>query len=140
MPYKSITVALAGKENEASVIRETIRLARIAEAELTVLHVNDPHAGEHSMMMHSEPLVTEQDLRTQLRDLGFETEAETVRVIIITGSSYPKEIARATRDADLLVIGHRQKDTFLHALIHSVDKHIVDLVNCPILILPREQE
>ncbi|MFQ5570253.1 MAG: universal stress protein [Rhodothermales bacterium] len=138
MPYNRIVVALAGKEDEKSVIDEAVRLASKLEAELTVLHVNDRHAGEVSMMMDSEPLISEDFLRSLFRQQGYERLADDIEVMIVVGSSYPKEIARATQEFDLLVIGHRRRHGFLAAFIDSVDKHMMDLVSCPVLIVPRQ--
>ena len=140
MPYQHVLLALAGKEDEESVIREAVRLTAQLGARLTVLHVNAPTAGKTTMMMNAEPLLGEEDLRAQFRTLGYEHVADEAAVRIVAGASYPKEIAAASRDADLLVIGHRQRHGFLHAFIDTVDKHVTDLVSCPILVVPRWQE
>ncbi|NIR47869.1 universal stress protein, partial [candidate division KSB1 bacterium] len=78
----------------------------------------------------------EKDVREQFRNLGYEQEADEIEVHIAKGSSYPNEIAKATEDAHLLVIGHRCKNRFLSAFIDSVDKRVADLVSCPVLLVP----
>ncbi len=138
MPFDNVLVALAGMEDEENVIHETVRLVRALDAQLTVLHINDPKAGKVSMMMESHRLVKEEDLRTQFRNLGYNTTADNLRFNIITGTSLPKVIAKATEGVDLLVIGHRRKNRFLAAFADSADKHLADLVNCPVLIVPRK--
>ena len=57
----------------------------------------------------------------------------------VTGESYPREIARATTGADLLVIGHCHRNSFLAAFMDSIDERIPNLVNCPVLIVPRSK-
>ena len=138
MPFDNILVALAGMEDEDNVIHETVRLVRALDAQLTVLHVNDPKAGKVSMMMETSRLVNEEDLRNQFRKLGYNTTADNLKFNIITGVSLPKVIAGATEGMDLLVIGHRRKNRFLAAFADSADKHLADLVNCPVLIVPRK--
>ncbi len=137
MPFDSILVALAGMDDEENVIHETVRLAKALGAEVTVLHVNDPKAGKVSMMMETERMVTEEALRDQFRKLGYDATASMLKFNIVTGTSLPRAIARATQDVDLLVIGHRRKNRFLAAFADSADKHLTDLVNCPVLIVPR---
>ncbi len=137
MPFDSILVALACMDDEENVIHETVRMAKALNAELTVLHVNDPKAGQVSMMMETERMVTEEALRDQFRKLGYDTTASMLMFNIVTGSSLPRAIAGATQNVDLLVIGHRRKNRFLAAFADSADKHLADLVNCPVLIVPR---
>ncbi len=137
MPFDSILVALAGMDDEENVIHETVRLAKALGAELTVLHVNDPKAGQVSMMMETERMVTEEALRDQFRKLGYDATASMLKFNIVTGPSLPRAIAGATQNVDLLVIGHRRKNRFLAAFADSADKHLADLVSCPVLIVPR---
>lgn len=137
MPFDSILVALAGMDDEENVIHETVRLAEALDAELTVLHVNDPKAGKVSMMMETQRMVTEEALRDQFRKLGYDTTASRLKFNIVTGTSLPKAIAESTQDVDLLVIGHRRKNRFLAAFADAADKHLTDLVGCPVLIVPR---
>ena len=138
MPFDNVLVALAGMADEENVIHETVRLVRALNAQLTVLHVNNPKAGKVSMMMETERLVKEEDLTNQFRTLGYNTTADNLKFNIVTGTSLPKAIANATEGMDLLVIGHRRKNRFLAAFADSADKHLSDLVNCPILIVPRQ--
>ena len=137
MPFDSIVVALAGMDDEENVIHETVRLAKALSAEVTVLHVNDPKAGKVSMMMETQRLVTEEALRDQFRKLGYDTTASMLKFNIVTGTSLPRAIAGATHNVDLLVIGHRRKNRFLAAFADSADKHLANLVGCPVLIVPR---
>ena len=138
MPFDNILVALAGMDDEENVIHETVRLVRALESQLTVLHVNDPKAGKVSMMMETQRLVEEEDMRSRFRDLGYNVTADNLKFNIVTGVSLPKVIAEATKGMDLLVIGHRRKNRFLAAFADSADKRLADLVACPVLIVPRK--
>ncbi len=136
MPYKQILVSLDCAEEEKNVIHEAVRLAATCKAKLLALHVNDPGAGKAHMMMGGLPRKTEDDLRSQFRNLGYEKEAGEINVMIVEGENYPKEIAKASKDVDLLVLGHFHKNRLLAAFIDSVDERVTDLASCPILIVP----
>jgi nucleotide-binding universal stress UspA family protein len=138
MSYRQIVVALAGQSDEESVIHEAVRLANVAGAEIRVLHVNDPAAGKVTMMMDAERLVDEEHFRRQFAELGYGDLSRTMAVDVRTSAHLPREIATATEGADLLVIGHRRKHRFLAALA-AADKHLADMVTCPVLIVPREE-
>ena len=139
MAYEKIVVALAGERDERSVVHEAVRLAGAVNAHLTVLHVNDPAAGKTTMMMEAEPLVTESDIQKMFVDLGYLDQASKMKVDVRIGASLPKEIASATEGSDLLDIGHRRKNRFLAALADAADKHLADMVSCPVLIVPRSE-
>lgn len=49
MNYKNIMVGLCGRGDESAVILEAIKIAN--GGHITFIHINDPHAGEMSMMM-----------------------------------------------------------------------------------------
>lgn len=137
MPYKKILIALDCTEDENNVIHEAIRLTTTLNAELSAFHVNDRAAGKAHMMMDTLPLISQNDIREQFRKLGYEKEAKELKVTLVESSSYPKEIAKATEDVDLLIIGHRHKNQFLATLIDSVDERVADLVSCPVLVVPK---
>ena len=136
MPYKTILISLEGKEEENSVIHEAIRVASILDAELMVIHVNDPGAGKAHMVMGLLPLKTEDDLKNQFRSLGYETIADKIKIMIVEGTNYPSEIAKASENVDLLVTGHHHKNRLFAVLIDSIDERVSDLVSCPMLVVP----
>ena len=137
MPYKKILIALDGTDEENNVINEAIRLAETLNADLSAFHVNDPAAGKAHMMMDTLPLVSEEDIREQFRKAGYEKEANEIKITLTESDSYAKEIAKATENIDLLVIGHHPQNAFLAALIDSVDERVADLVSCPVLVVPK---
>ena len=64
-------IALSGRGDEEDVIGEAVKIAQASDAQLTAVHVNDPHAGEMSMMMESPgPRLEEKDIRDRFRKNG----------------------------------------------------------------------
>lgn len=136
MPYKNLVLSLNCTEDEKNVVDETVELASVLKAEITVIHVNDPAAGKTHMFMDSMPRVTEKEIRELFRQFGHAKEAETIHIRLIESEFYSREIARATRDADLLIMGHHPKNAFLAALTDSTDERVADMISCPMLIVP----
>lgn len=137
MHYKNILLALEGKQDESKVIKEAVELSEAMDASLSVIHVNDPAAGKPHMMMDAPKAVHEDDIRNQIRDAGYSDQTEKVNIKILEGEHYPDKIAEATKNHDLLVLGHSHKNKFLAALIDSIDERVADIADCPVLIVPK---
>ena len=139
MNYTRIMVALAGRGDEGDVIREAVKIARASGAHLLAVHVNDPHAGEMSMMMDSPgPRLEEEDIRKRFKASGLEQEAESVEVRILESDNISQMLAEQTEEVDLLVLGHRKMSTFKSRLMDSIDEGIVNHAQCPVLVVPKE--
>ena len=137
MPFNNIAVALAGKDNEIPVIDEAVRITITLKAKLCVLHVNDLHAGEISMMMDSSKKYTKNDFTKMFHDAGHEEIAKRIEVKIAKNSSISKGIAELTTDCDLLILGHNKMSKVKQSLMDSIDEVIVNVSNCPVLIIPK---
>ena len=88
MLYNNIAVALSGKDDCIPVLNEAVRIMKEQKSKLRIVHVNEPHAGETSMMMASEKLFSEKDFH-KANSAGslvllFETiESSTTTVLIL---------------------------------------------------------
>lgn len=139
MSYKRIMLALSGRGDEGVVIDEAVRFANTFNVQLVVVHVNDPHDSEMSMLMDSTGhRFTASEIRDLFRSLGHEEIANRLEVRILEGEVIHKEISKASHDADLLVLGHRKMSSFKERFFDSVDEGIVNHVNCPVLIVPKD--
>lgn len=136
MSYKNLLLSLNGTEDEKNAVEEAVKLAKFLQAEITVIHVNDPAAGKTHMLMDSMPLVTEKEIQELFQKFGYAEEAKSIHIRLIESESYAREIALATRGADLLIMGHHPKNAFLAALTDSTDERVADLISCPMLIVP----
>jgi len=137
MPFRKIVLALACKDDEGKVIKTAMELSRRLDAELSVLHVDDEHAGEPSMMMDSPPEHDPEDVREQLRKAGFEKEAGEIEVRVVKGESYITFISEASSAADLLVMGHSHRNRFLEALSKTLDEKVANISGCPVIVVPK---
>jgi len=137
MEYERIVVALAGKENEDVVIRHAIELTRQLGTKLSVLHVQHPGVQKPHMKMDAPDAASEEDLRQLVRDAGHVPEADSLEVNIVKGDPYHESIAEATRGADLMIVGHSQRNAFVAALMNSVDERVANVADCPVVIVPK---
>lgn len=138
MHYNTIMMALTMRSDEKAVISEAIRMAEACKAKLIAVHVNEHHAGEMSMMMDTVgPKVNEQDVRSRIKDYGYEQMADKIEVRILTDNHVAKAIARESSNVDLLILGHRKMNTFKAKFFDSIDEGIVNNVQCPILIISK---
>ncbi|NHZ85024.1 MAG: universal stress protein [Planctomycetia bacterium] len=137
MPYKNIAIALAGKDDEIPVIDEAVRLSINLKAKLCIIHVNDLHAGDISMMMDSPKEYIKDDFIKMFHDAGHEEIAKRIKVKIIKNSSVSKGIAELISDCDLLIMGHDKMGKVKEVLTDSIDEVVVNVSNCPVLIIPK---
>ena len=138
MNYTSIIVALVGRGDEGDVITEAVKVVRASGAQLIAIPINDPHAGEMSMMMdNSGPRLEEEDIRERFRVNGFKKEAESIEVRILKSDKISQALAEQTAGVDLLVLGHRKMSTFKSRLMDSVDEGIVNHAQCPVLVVQK---
>lgn len=134
---KNIYLALEVDGSEKPVIEQAIQFSEKVGGTLTILHVNDLHAGEMSMMMDAPKKVDEGNIREQLNAFGFNELSQNINIIIIASESIPQAIADACTEADLLVLGHKRMSTFKSNLFDSIDEGIVNHVNCPVLVIQK---
>ena len=136
MPYKNIAVALAGRDDEIPMIDEAVRLAITLKAKLCVLHVNEPHSGEISMMVDSPKKYDKEDFVKMFTNAGHEEIAKMINVKILEHAVVSKGIAELASDCDLLILGHDHMGKMKELLTDSIDEVIVNISNCPVLIIP----
>ncbi len=138
MSYKNIVLALCGRGDEGKVIKEAFNLKDQLNADLSIVHVNDPHAGEMSMMMDSPKIITEDDIKERLVVNGFEKEADSILIRIVEGENVAKVIKEAASGANMLILGHRKRSAFKDQFFDSVDEGIVNRVECPVVVVPKD--
>jgi len=138
MPFKSIVVALNGIEEEDIVINKAMKMANVLNASITVVHINDTDAGKVHMMMDYFPKVTVEDLKERIKVNGFEDMLPSIEFKILVDDNPTEGIITATKDKELLVMGHHKKNFVLSLLTIGTDKTVSNNVKCPLLIIPMD--
>ena len=136
--YNKIMVSLIGDGSEQPVIEQAVNIANDLKANLVVIHVNEPHAGEMSMMMDSPKKVTADKIQDQIKEYGYESILGKLEFIIAEGESIAKMIEHHCKDFDLLIVGHRKMSEFKANFMDSVDEGITNIVACPVLVVQKD--
>ncbi|MBT3449758.1 MAG: universal stress protein [Bacteroidetes Order II. Incertae sedis bacterium] len=137
-PVGKIVLVLSGPKVHARVLHEAVRLSTLLDAKLYAVHMRSPKAGNPSMMMEPLPAYTEEDIRLHFSTRGYEELAKTVPVRIFDSTNFPKLLAKITEEADLLIMGHKQRNRILAFLNpQSVKLQIADVVSCPVMVVPK---
>ncbi len=133
-----IMVSLLGSDDEGVVVDQAVFFAEKFEASLVAIHVNDPHAGEMSMMMDSPgPKITEDIIKDMFKEHGYEHWLDKLEIRLPEGEIVSKTIAEHAQDIGLLVLGHRKMSTFKASFMDSVDEGIANLVPCPVVVVQK---
>ena len=136
MLYNKIFLSLACEEDESNAIEESMRIVSALGSKLTVVHINDPAAGHAHMMMDTLPKVTADDMIGLFVKAGFGRQVYEIEFRLIEDESYARAIATATREADLLIMGHHPKNMLMALLTDGTDERVADLIQCPVLLVP----
>lgn len=136
MEYKNLLVAISCSDADVKVLTQAAVLSQALDASITLIHVNDPHAGKVHAMMDSIPRNDKDDIRKHLDNLGFDSLANSVNVIAAEGQHYPEVIAAAAADFDMLIIGHRRKSKMMASLTDSTDERVADLAHNCVMLVP----
>lgn len=136
MLFKNIFLSLAGQEDESWLIAESMRIVSALEANLTVIHINDPNAGMGHMMPDTYPKITREEMVNEFIKAGFGSFVDKITFRLLEGKPFSRAIAKGTRDADLLIMGHHQRNALKGLLLHGTDEKVADQIQCPVLLVP----
>lgn len=138
--YKKILVPVDGSDNSRLALKHAVKLAEIANADLTVLHV---------MYLPSQMEKYAKKMATSMQEWAEEHAAEIfnsfkddyagyakVREKVTWGESVHK-IAEEAHDGeyDLIVIGSRGMGGVKTLVMGSVSRGVVNSCKCPVLII-----
>ena len=130
---RRIACAVDQSEHSAALLRRTLVLASLHDAEVTVLHVTDrPRLQPGSVQRTAEDLFS--NLRRLTQSL---IERGSVRWVLAHGNP-ATEVARYVRSAhaDLVVLG-RSSSRPATGMVGTVAEAVLRGAICPILVMPR---
>ncbi|MBL3568092.1 universal stress protein UspA [Rhodovulum sulfidophilum] len=144
--FNSILVPYDGSAGAERALRQAVALARLCDAQLSVLTVFRHHSmleASLSMVRKDEPGPLDDAMRGHAREvadyakrLAREAGAEGTRAFIKAGPP-ARTIIRFAREHgnDLIVIGSRGLGSVENYLLGSVSHKVTGLADCPVLVV-----
>ena len=136
--YQNIMIALEADGSEKSVVEHAVLLAEQLQSKLSIIHVNDLHAGSMSMMMDSPKKITADMIREQVIDYGLEHILDELDIILTKGENIAKSIESHCQGVDMLVLGHRRMSKLMANITDSIDEGITNIIACPVLVVQKD--
>jgi len=145
-----ILVGVDGSEQSRQALRWAMHEAVLTHVPLTVMTVHpDPARPATSvywgLRTHPEGSLDREHARQKIQEFVDKAAIETgetvpeVTVNVLTGNP-AEELVRASRDADLLVVGSRGGGGFGRLLMGSVSHQVLHHAACPVAVVPWTRE
>jgi len=141
-PYHKIVVGVDGSDSSKDALRWALR-----QAELTESRVESVIAWSYPVMVGGFGFGPVSGMALDFKGTAASTLAHSlaevadpaspVKVSSTVAEGHPADVLlRASKDADLLVVGSRGHGGFTEALLGSVSQHCVHHATCPVVIVP----
>jgi nucleotide-binding universal stress UspA family protein len=141
-----IIVGVDGSDHSRLALRWAMREAAQHNVPLTVMTVRPVPPRPATQIFWGVPDLQEstfdpEPARTGIREWADREAKETgetapeVTVSVVTGDP-AEELVKASRDADLLVVGTRGTGAFAALLMGSVSSKVVHHAACPVVVVP----
>lgn len=143
--FRSILVATDFSANASHAVRRAVQLAEQHSAHLSIVHVADA-AGCAGLRDRFSPFV-DRDAKLELARESlcrFESEfiarsAVTVEREVRSGDVV-EELLRASKQADLIVVGQRGARTLTDVVLGSTVERLLRMSRCPVLVVKQPTE
>ena len=144
-PFEKTLIPTDGSENAKEAAIRGLELAKLTDAEVTVLSVIDVGSlyfgrGSRQTAVLSYPYL-EEDANQAVEQVRQEGEAMGIVVKKVVRKGVPaNEIVEASKDYDLIVMGTFGHTGLSHLLMGSVAEKVVRFAYCPVLIIRTHKE
>jgi nucleotide-binding universal stress UspA family protein len=141
-----ITVGVDGSDHSRLALGWAMHEAALRHLPLTVMTVRPPQVRPATRIYWAIPDFTENTpdpevVRKAARNFVDKVASETgdtvpdVTVTVATGDA-AEELIRASRDAEMLVVGSRGAGGFARLLLGSVSSKVIHHAACPVVVVP----
>lgn len=138
-----IVVGIDGSQHSVLALEWALKQAALKHSHVTVLTVNSVPASGWTGLPVSLPQdpVAEGKAREAATDMTEKAlaqlgEAQPSSVTIRAVTGYPAtELIKASRDADIVVVGSRGAGGFTRLLMGSVSSQVVNHASCPVVVV-----
>jgi nucleotide-binding universal stress UspA family protein len=144
---ETVLAAVDFSHATAAVVEEAVRIARIREGRIVLLHVvNPPFVSGSPEALYAELVpLTESMRKSGIRELAkwkqvVEERAIAVRTVNVEGFPALEILRQAEKlGADYIVVGSHGHTSFYDLLIGSTTSGILRKAKCPVVVIPSQK-
>jgi nucleotide-binding universal stress UspA family protein len=142
----AVATGYDGSDESSAALATACRLARRLGAALRVIHVFDASRVGQPALMTGPAWLAMRDEHETVQRMELERAVAalpddiTVETRFVVGTTPAEELARHSRDADLIVVGSRGHGPFAAVLLGGVTHSLLRRAACPVIVLPRAVE
>jgi nucleotide-binding universal stress UspA family protein len=141
VPIRQIGVGYVGAPEAVEALSAAVGLAASAGAAIRVLGVIEPEATTAPVLLRPGYFEREERARVHLTDAMQEAIDDAAAAVEISGKVVDgyadDELARLSREVDLLVCGSRGHGPLSGVILGSVSSGVLRKARCPVLVVPR---
>jgi nucleotide-binding universal stress UspA family protein len=144
-----ILVGVDGSDHSRRALSWAMREAAEHNVPLTVLAVHQEQARPATQIYWNVPTLPEGSLDQELARTAVRQWVEKVAdedgrpvpevIVNVTTGDAAEELVKASRDADMIVVGSRGLGMWAELLIGSVSSKVVHHAACPIVVIPGDR-
>ncbi len=135
LTFKNIIFPINLDSKNLSFVKKVVELAIEFSGRLHIIYVNDEQAG------YRHPADSEEDIALKVKEVVPAELLEKLKVVYaVSRGSVAKEIEAycEKEKIDLIIVGHKHRSKFYSFMFDSPDVNIVDSINIPILVIPKQ--
>ncbi len=135
LTFKNIVFPINLDSKNLSFVKKVVELAIEFSGRLHFIYVNDEQAG------YRHPADSEEDIALKVKEVVPAELLEKLKVVYaVSRGSVAKEIEAYCKKEkiDLIIVGHKHRSKFYSFMFDSPDVNIVDSINIPILVVPKQ--
>jgi nucleotide-binding universal stress UspA family protein len=140
-PVRRIGVGYVGAPEAAEALSAAVGLAACAGATIRLLGVIEPEATTAPVLLRPGYFEREERARVHLTHTMHEAIEDAAATVEISGELVDgyadDELARLSREVDLLVCGSRGHGPLSGVILGSVSAGVLRKARCPVLVVPR---
>ncbi len=135
LKFRNIVFPINLDSKNLTFVKKVFELAVELSGRLHIIYVNDEQAG------YRHPADSEEDIALKVKEVVPAELLEKLQVVYaVSRGSVAREIESYCKKEkiDLIIVGHKQRSKFYSFLFDSPDVNIIDSINIPILVIPKQ--
>lgn len=135
LTFKNIVFPINLDSKNLSFVKKVVELAIELSGRLHFIYINDEQAG------YRHPTDSEDVVALKVKEVVPPELLEKLQVVYaVSKGSVAREIEAYCKKEkiDLIIVGHKHRSNIYSFLFDSPDVNIVDSINIPILVVPKQ--